>query len=97
VTEVPAVIRHMTPVEVIEAQLSENLNRSDLAPSEEVRAIERLMSLDAGLTPACSPAVISRFPRLQPCDLARCFVDDVQHVGWLACEVGCRPTGGCSG
>lgn len=52
VTEVPAVIRHMTPVEVIEAQLSENLNRSDLAPSEEVRAIERLMSLDAGLTPA---------------------------------------------
>jgi ParB/RepB/Spo0J family partition protein len=52
VTDVPAVVRHMTPVEVIEAMLSENVNRSDLTVAEEVRAIERLMSLDDGLTPA---------------------------------------------
>jgi hypothetical protein len=42
----------MTPAEVIEAMLSENVNRSDLTVAEEVRAIERLMSLDGGLTPA---------------------------------------------
>ena len=52
VTDVPAVIRPMTPVEVIEAMLSENVNRSDLTLAEEVRAIERLLSLDGGLTPA---------------------------------------------
>lgn len=52
VTDVPAVVRHMTPVEVIEAMLSENVNRSDLTVAEEVRAIERLMSLDGGLTPS---------------------------------------------
>ncbi len=52
ITDVPAVIRAMTPVEVIEAMLSENVNRSDLTLAEEVRAIERLMSLDGGLTPA---------------------------------------------
>jgi hypothetical protein len=42
----------MNPSDVIEAMLSENVNRSDLTVSEEVRAIERLMSLDEGLTPA---------------------------------------------
>lgn len=52
VTEVPAVVRDMSPVEVLEAMLSENVNRSDLTVAEEVRAIERLMSLDDGLTPA---------------------------------------------
>ena len=52
VTDAPAVIRPMTPVEVVEAMLSENVNRSDLTVAEEVRAIERLMSLDTGLTPA---------------------------------------------
>jgi ParB/RepB/Spo0J family partition protein len=52
VTDVPAVVRQMSPVEVIEAMLSENVNRSDLTVAEEVRAIERLMSLDEGLTPA---------------------------------------------
>jgi ParB/RepB/Spo0J family partition protein len=52
VTDVPAVVRPMNPSEVIEAMLSENVNRSDLTQSEEVRAIERLMSLDEGLTPA---------------------------------------------
>lgn len=52
VTDVPAVVRSMTPVEVIEAMLSENVNRSDLTVAEEVRAIERLMSLDGGLTPS---------------------------------------------
>lgn len=52
VSEVPAVVRDMSPVEVLEAMLSENVNRSDLTVAEEVRAIERLMSLDDGLTPA---------------------------------------------
>ena len=52
VTEVPAVVRPMTRVEVIEAGLSENSNRSDLTLSEEVAAIERLMSLEGGLTPS---------------------------------------------
>ena len=51
-TDVSAVVRHMTAIEVIEAMLSENVNRSDLTVAEEVRAIERLMSLDQGLTPA---------------------------------------------
>jgi ParB/RepB/Spo0J family partition protein len=52
IVTVPAVVRAMTPVEVIEAMLSENVNRSDLTISEEVRAIERLMTLDSGVTPA---------------------------------------------
>ena len=52
VTTVPVVVRAMTPVEVIEAMLSENVNRSDLTVAEEVRAVERLMSLEDGLTPA---------------------------------------------
>jgi ParB/RepB/Spo0J family partition protein len=52
VTDVPAVVRPMNPSEVIDAMLSENVNRSDLTVSEEVRAIERRMSLDEGLTPA---------------------------------------------
>lgn len=52
VTDVPAVVRPMTTTEVIEAGLSENGNRSDLTLSEEIRAIERLMSLDSGVTPA---------------------------------------------
>jgi ParB/RepB/Spo0J family partition protein len=49
--DVPAVVRPMTQVEVIEAGLSENGNRSDLTLSEEIRAIEHLMVLDAGVTP----------------------------------------------
>ena len=49
----PGVIRDLTPAEVIEAMLVENVNRSDLTTSEEVKAIERLMDLSAGkLTPA---------------------------------------------
>jgi ParB/RepB/Spo0J family partition protein len=52
IATVPAVVRAMTPVEVIEAMLSENVNRSDLTISEEVKAIERLMTLDSGVTPA---------------------------------------------
>jgi ParB/RepB/Spo0J family partition protein len=52
IATVPAVVRSMTPVEVIEAMLSENVNRSDLTISEEVKAIERLMTLDTGVTPA---------------------------------------------
>ena len=52
VVTVPAVVRAMTPAETIEAMLSENVNRSDLTVAEEIRAIERLMSLDAGLSPS---------------------------------------------
>lgn len=52
ITDVPAVVRPMTTIEVIEAGLSENGNRTDLTVGEEVRAIERLMSLDEGVTPA---------------------------------------------
>lgn len=52
VSDVPVVVRPMTTVDVIEAGLSENGNRTDLTLSEEVRAIERLMSLDDGVSPA---------------------------------------------
>lgn len=52
VVTAPTVVRAMTPVETVEAMLSENVNRSDLTVAEEIRAIERLMSLDAGLSPA---------------------------------------------
>ena len=52
VVTVPVVVRAMTPAETVEAMLSENVNRSDLTVAEEIRAIERLMSLDAGLSPA---------------------------------------------
>ncbi len=53
VTHVPGVVRDLSAAEVIEAMLVENVNRSDLTTSEEVRAIERLMDLSAGkLTPA---------------------------------------------
>lgn len=53
VSHVPGIIRDLTPVEVLETMLVENVNRSDLTTSEEVRAIERLMDLAEGkLTPA---------------------------------------------
>ena len=52
VNTVPVVVRAMTPVEVVEAMLSENANRADLTIADEIRAIERLMSLETGLTPA---------------------------------------------
>ncbi|HWL41818.1 MAG TPA: ParB/RepB/Spo0J family partition protein [Ilumatobacter sp.] len=52
VADVPAVVRPMTRVEVIETMLTENVQRADLTLSEEVDAIEALMSLDAGLSPA---------------------------------------------
>jgi hypothetical protein len=48
VTDVPAVVRPLSPIEAVEAMLSENVNRSDLTVSEEVRAIERLMSFGRG-------------------------------------------------
>jgi ParB/RepB/Spo0J family partition protein len=52
-THVPAVVRDLDPAEVVEAMLIENVNRSALTTSEEVRAIERLMDLNGGkLTPA---------------------------------------------
>lgn len=52
VTKVPATIRPLTTAEVIELGLVENGNRADLTLSEELAAIERLMTLDTGLTPA---------------------------------------------
>ncbi len=45
---VPAIVRDLTPAEVIEAFLVENGQRSDLTVSEEVRAIERLVDLSGG-------------------------------------------------
>jgi ParB/RepB/Spo0J family partition protein len=52
-THVPGVVRDLAPAEVVEAMLIENVNRSALTTSEEVKAIERLMDLAAGkLTPA---------------------------------------------
>jgi ParB/RepB/Spo0J family partition protein len=52
-THVPGVVRDLMPAEVVEAMLIENVNRSALTTSEEVKAIERLMDLAAGkLTPA---------------------------------------------
>lgn len=47
-TTVPAIVRDLTPAEVIEAFLVENGQRSDLTVSEEVRAIERLVDLSGG-------------------------------------------------
>ncbi|GMU79993.1 MAG: hypothetical protein AMXMBFR46_27810 [Acidimicrobiia bacterium] len=48
----PAVVRDLTPLEVIESMLTENVHREDLTVAEEVRAIEKIMSLDEGVTPA---------------------------------------------
>lgn len=48
----PVVVRPMTEVEVVEAMIVENEHRGDLTISEQVRAIERLMNLEDGLTPA---------------------------------------------
>ncbi len=44
-TRVPGVIRDLTPAQVVEAMLVENVNRAALTTSEEVTAIERLMDL----------------------------------------------------
>jgi ParB/RepB/Spo0J family partition protein len=70
-TDVPAVIRPMTTTEVVEAMLSENVNRDGLTIAEEVRAVERLMSLDSGLTP---PKLCKRIGRSQSWVRARMAV-----------------------
>lgn len=49
---VPATVRPLTTEEVIEMGLVENGNRADLTLSEELAAVERLMTLNGGLTPA---------------------------------------------
>ena len=49
---VPVIVRAMTEVEVVEAMIIENEHRGDLTISEQVHAIERLMNLEDGLTPA---------------------------------------------
>jgi ParB/RepB/Spo0J family partition protein len=45
-TEAPCVVRDLTPVEVLEAMLVENLQRADITPIEEARAYARLVELD---------------------------------------------------
>ncbi len=52
VEQVPAMVRDLTPVEVLEAFLAENSVRNDLTVSAEIATIGKLMGLDAGLTPA---------------------------------------------
>lgn len=49
---IPAVVRAMTRVEALEAMLVENVERADLTTGEEIGAIEQLMTLDHGLSPA---------------------------------------------
>jgi ParB/RepB/Spo0J family partition protein len=48
----PVVVRDLSEAEQIEVALAENANRDDLDLADEIAAIERLMSLDGGLTPA---------------------------------------------
>lgn len=50
-TELPVIVRAMTDVEVVEAMLVENEHRGDLTIAEQIAAVERLMSLEDGLTP----------------------------------------------
>jgi hypothetical protein len=48
----------MNPIEVIEAMLAENEHRAALLASGQIRAIERMISLDTGLTATgavCAP------------------------------------------
>ena len=46
----PVVVRALSPVEQLEVELTENIQRSDLTPIEEARAYRRL--LEAGVTHA---------------------------------------------
>jgi ParB/RepB/Spo0J family partition protein len=46
VDTVPAIVRDLTPAEVIEAMLVENLQRAEITPVEEARAYGRLVELD---------------------------------------------------
>jgi ParB/RepB/Spo0J family partition protein len=48
----PAVVRHWSRSEALDAMFIENLNRASLTVSEEIAGIELAMSLDAGCTPA---------------------------------------------
>jgi ParB family chromosome partitioning protein len=48
--DVPVIVRSLSPIEQLEVQLTENLQRSDLTAIEEARAYGRL--LDAGATQA---------------------------------------------
>jgi ParB/RepB/Spo0J family partition protein len=41
VTDVPAVVRHLSPIEAVEAMLSENVSRSDLTVAAPVRRSAR--------------------------------------------------------
>jgi len=51
VAQLPVIIRDMTEVEVVEAMLVENEHRGELTVAEQITAVERLMSLEDGLTP----------------------------------------------
>jgi ParB family chromosome partitioning protein len=46
--EVPVVVRSLSPIEQLEVQLTENIQRADLTPIEEARAYRQL--LEAGAT-----------------------------------------------
>ena len=52
VGSVPVLIRDLSPIEALEAMIAENVIRNDLTITEEIVAIERLLCLDGGLTPA---------------------------------------------
>ena len=50
VAQLPVRVRALSPAGVVEAMLIENLSRSDLRPTDEVAAIERLLALDPRLS-----------------------------------------------
>lgn len=60
--EIPAVIRDLTDVQVLEIQLVENLQRADLHPLEEADGYRRLMSME-GYDVAKIAARIGRSPK----------------------------------
>jgi ParB family chromosome partitioning protein len=88
--DVPVVVRSLSPIEQLEIQLTENLQRSDLSPIEEARAYGHL--LDAGATLASIARAVgvpaSRVrERLALLDLD-VSVQDRVHRGELPLRVG---------
>ncbi len=45
-TTIPAIVRDFTESEILESQLVENLQREDLTPMEEARALQKILSSD---------------------------------------------------
>jgi len=48
--QVPVIVRELSPVEQLEIQLTENLQRADLSPIEEGRAYSQLIAAGTGVT-----------------------------------------------